>query len=329
MRKVTAPVRNYTVDYRLEACNTSDKRVIRVLKMSNEALVQLPDGAVVAFEEFGDPNGVPVIFCHGWPSSRIMARLTDDPARDLAIRIISPDRPGISASSLHRDRKLSDWPRVVERIVEHLGVREFRMLAISGGAPYAYATAAAMPQRVRAIAIVGGAPPMAELVNAEGLLPLYRRMLTLYRTRPRLLRRLFYLVRPILSLRPPVRFRPLLLKILMLRPCDAESLRDAEAFEAIFESQRRAWRSSVEGVMVDGQIYAQPWGLAIEDVRIPVRLWHGKEDRAFSVHLAEEVAKRLPNCKARFVDNAGHYSLPIRHMREILQDLICNAGTSS
>ena len=251
-----------------------------------------------------------------------MARLAEEPARQLGVRIISPDRPGISGSSLQPNRKLADWPRVLERIVEHLEIREFRMLAISGGAPYAYATAVAMPERVRAIAIVGGAPPFAEIRDANGLLPLYRWMLALYRTRPRLLRRLFYLARPVLSLRPPVRLRPLLLKLLLLRPCDAESLRDAAAFEAIFESQRRAWRASAEGVMADAQIYAQPWGFALEDVRVPVRLWHGKQDRAFSFHLAEELAKRLPECRARFIDDAGHYSLPVRHMREILADLI-------
>ena len=293
--------------------------------MNNQAFVQLPHGAVVAFQEYGDLNGVPVIFCHGWPSSCTMARLTDEPARDLNIRIISPDRPGISGSSLHPDRKLSDWPRVVERIVEYLDISKFRILAISGGAPYAYVTAVAMPQQVQAIAIVGGAPPMAELVNVEGLLPLYRWMLALYQTRPRLLRRLFHLARPVLSVRPPVRFRPLLLKMLMLRRCDEESLREAGAFEAIFESQRRAWCGSAEGVMADAQIYAQPWGFAIEDVQVPVRLWHGKQDRAFSIRLAEQVAKRLPNCKARFVDDAGHYSLPIRHMHEILKDLICSS----
>ena len=236
--------------------------------------------------------------------------------------MVSPDRPGISGSSLQPNRKLSDWPRVIERIVDHLAISEFRMLAISGGAPYAYAAAVAMPERVRAIAVASGAIPLAEIGDAEGLLPLYRWMLALYRTRPRLLRRLFYLARPILSLRPPVRLRPLILKMLMLRPCDAESLRDAAAFEAIFESQRRAWRGSAEGVLADAQIYAQPWGFAMEDVRVSVRLWHGKEDRAFSVQLAEEVAKRLPNCKARFIDDAGHYSLPIRHMREILKDLL-------
>jgi len=290
--------------------------------MHHEKLIELEDGAVVAFEEYGDANGVPVMFCHGWPSSRTMAQLTDEPARELGVRIVSADRPGISGSSLQPDRKLTDWPRLVERIADNLGIQDFRILAISGGAPYAYATAVTMPQRVRAIAIVGGAPPLAEISDTNGLLPLYRWMLALYRTQPRLLRRLFYLARPALSLRPPVRFRPLLLKMLLLRPCDAESLRDAAAFEAIFESQRRAWRASAEGVVADAQIYAQPWGFAIEDVRVPVRLWHGKQDRAFSVHLAEEVANRLPNCHARFVDDAGHYSLPIRHMRDILKDLI-------
>ncbi len=290
--------------------------------MSNENSVPLENGHIIAFEEYGDTTGVPVIFCHGWPSSRTMARLTDEAARDLGIRIISPDRPGISRSSLQPDRKLIDWPYVVERLVNHLDLGEFRVLAVSGGAPYAYVTARAMPERVRAIAIVSGAIPIADLPGREGLLPLYRWMLALYRTWPQLLRKLFYVARPILSLQLPVRLRPLLLKLLMLRPCDEDSLRDSGAFEAVFESQRRAWRGSVEGVMADAQIYAQPWGFRMEEVRVPVRLWHGNEDRAFSVHLAKEIARRLPDCKARFVDGAGHYSLPIRYMHEILEDLI-------
>jgi pimeloyl-ACP methyl ester carboxylesterase len=290
--------------------------------MKKQNSVQLQDGGAVAFQEYGDANGVPVLFCHGWPSSCTMAQLTDESARELCVRIISPDRPGISGSSLQPNRTLADWPRVAEQLFDHLGIGEFRAIGISGGAPYAYATAGAMPERVRAIAVVSGAPPIAELSNHEGLLRLYRWMLTLYKTGPQLLKALFRLARPVLSLRPPVRFRPLVLKMLMLQPWDAESLRDAAAFEAIFESQRRAWRGSVEGVIADAQIYAQPWRFFLEDIHVPVRLWHGTQDRAFSVRLAEEVAKRLPNCKARFIDEAGHYSLPIRHMREILADLI-------
>jgi len=290
--------------------------------MSRQNIVQLHCGAVLAFEEYGDPTGIPVIFCHGWPSSRTMAQLADAPARALGVRIISPDRPGICGSSMQPDRTLREWPRVVEQLVDDLQIAEFRMLAISGGAPYAYATAIAIPERVRAIAVVGGVIPFAELKDFKGLLPLYRWMLAFYRNRPQLLRRLFYLTRPFLSIRAPIRLRPLLLKLLLLRPCDAASLRDDAAFESIFESQRRAWRGSAEGVLIDARIYAEPWGFAMEDVRVPVRLWHGTEDRAFAVRLAEEIANRFPNCKARFIQDEGHYSLPIRHMREILQDLI-------
>jgi len=290
--------------------------------MSRQNIVRLHGGAVLEYEEYGDPTGVPVIFCHGWPSSRTMAQLADEAARSLGVRIISPDRPGISSSSMQPGRKLSEWPRVVEQLVDDLEIGEFRMLAISGGAPYAYATAVAIPERVRAIGIVGGVIPFSELKDFRGLLPLYRWMLAFYRNRPQLLRQLFYVARPFLSFRAPVRLRPLLLKMLLLRPCDAASLRDDAAFEAIFESQRRAWRGSAEGVMIDAQIYAQPWGFAIEDVRVPVRLWHGKEDRAFAVRLAEEIANRFPNCKSRIIQDEGHYSLPIRHMREILEDLI-------
>src|SRR6266542_1622104 len=102
--------------------------------MSEESLIRLENGGVIAFEGYGDENGLPVIFCHGWPSSRTMARLTDQAARDLGIRIISPDRPGISGSSLQPDRKLIGGPPLVQRLVDSLGMDEFRLFAFSGGA---------------------------------------------------------------------------------------------------------------------------------------------------------------------------------------------------
>jgi pimeloyl-ACP methyl ester carboxylesterase len=290
-------------------------------KMSNEHIIALPGCARVALAEYGDPAGVPVIFCHGWPSSCTMAELTDEVARSIGVRIISPDRPGISGSALQKDRTLLDWPVLLEALLDRVGIGDFRMLAISGGAPYAYATGWAYPHRVRGIAVVSGVPPISELTEHEGLLPLYRWMLTLYRTNPELLRSCFRAARPFVSMRASLRVARGFVRVFLQR-CDAESLRDSAAFNACFESQRRAWQGSAEGVMMDAKIYAEPWGFSLEDIRVPVRLWHGRQDRSFSIRLAEEVAERLPNCTARFVDNAGHYSLPIRNMRSILEDLI-------
>ena len=285
-----------------------------------EKLLALNGGDYIAYGEYGDARGMPVFFCHGWPSSRTMAELTDAAGRDLGVRIISPDRPGISRSSFQSNRRLLDWPAVLRQLADHLELERFHILAISGGAPYAYVSAWAMPERVRAIAVVSGAPPIADLSDHSGLLRLYRWMLALHRKRPKLLRKLFCVAKPIATMRLPIRFRPMLLKL--LHPSDAAVLRDNAAFEACFESARRAWRGSVEGVIIDAQIHAEPWGFRLGDVGVPVRLWHGKQDRAFSFRVAEEVARRLPNCTARYIEGAGHYSLPIRHMREILEDLV-------
>jgi pimeloyl-ACP methyl ester carboxylesterase len=285
-------------------------------------LITLESGGHLAYAEFGHPAGMPVFFFHGWPSSRTMAELTEPAASHLGVRIISPDRPGICSSSFQPNRKLLDWPDTLRQLADQLQLADFRILAVSGGAPYAYASGWKMPQRVRAIAVVSGAPPIAELQDREDLLALYRLMLSCYAKYPKFSRTCFHLARPFFSLRPPRRARSLLLKLLWLRPSDEAALRDSAAFEACFESQRRAWRASAAGVMADAEIYAQPWGFSLEDVKVPVRLWHGKQDRAFSVRAAEQVAHRLPNCSARFIDEEGHYSVAIRYMRDILVDLL-------
>jgi len=102
-----------------------------------ERVLRLQSGGHVAYDEYGDPQGAPVFFCHGWPSSRTMAELTDAAARDLGVRIISADRPGVSGSTFQANRKLVDWPPILKELADDLGIGDFRMLAISGGAPYA------------------------------------------------------------------------------------------------------------------------------------------------------------------------------------------------
>ena len=286
---------------------------------SDYARISLASDRTIAVSEYGSKTGEPVFFCHGWPSSRTMAELTDTAARELNLRIISPDRPGIRNSSLHPERKLLDWPPLLAELADRMHFDHFRILGVSGGAPYTLAAAWAMSERVRAVAVVSGAPPLADLDNRSGLLVLYRWLLFFYPRHRELLRYSFHAVRPLLSMKVPFRFRPLLLKL--LQPCDANVLRDIAAFEACFESQRQAWRASAEGLLVDAEIYARPWGFPLEEITVPVRLWHGKKDRSFHWTLADSLGKRIPNCAARMVEGEGHYSLPIRHMHEILADL--------
>ncbi|MFL6526680.1 MAG: alpha/beta fold hydrolase [Chthoniobacterales bacterium] len=283
-------------------------------------VIRLSNRAQVAVEEYGDARGVPVVFCHGWPSSRTMAELTHDAACELGVRIISPDRPGIRDSAFHPNRTLLDWPPLIREVAEQLELETFRMLGISGGAPYAFVTAWAMPERVQAIAVVNGVPPIADLSDRTGLMPLHNRLLALRQRTPRLLRLMFHLVRPIAATRIPMRLQRWVMRT--WHGYDANMKRDTAAFDSCFESARQAWRASVRGIMADAEIFATPWGFRLEDIRVPVRLWHGTHDRTFHYSLAEQLAKNLPNCTLRIVENAGHFSLPIRQIREILADLI-------
>jgi pimeloyl-ACP methyl ester carboxylesterase len=290
--------------------------------MDDCKFLELKTGRELAFCEYGAATGIPIFFFHGWPSSRTMAQLTDKAAGELGIRIISPDRPGIRDSSFQPDRRLIDWPEIVGELADYLGLERFRIFAISGGAPYAYATGWRMPDRVIAIAVVSGAAPIVDLRDHSGLLSLYRCMMSLYRNAPQLLRVFFYATGAIARIRPPTGLRPLVLRLLRLQPCDAASLEDSVAFEACFESQRRAWRASEKGLIHDAEIFGREGGFRLEDVDVPVRLWHGTKDRAFSIEIAREIAMRLPKCQPHFVEGEGHYSLPIRHAHEILADLI-------
>ncbi len=274
--------------------------------------LDLSAGQRVAYEEYGDPAGAPVFFCHGWPASRLQGAGCGYEARDLGLRIISPDRPGIGRSSFQACRRLLDWPPLLAEMADRLGIERFRMLAVSGGGPYAFAAAWALPERVAAIAVASGAPPLSSETDLASLLRVHRRQ-------PEVLRFLFRCARPFAAVRPPRWMEPLILRLV---PCaDADALRGADVFRGSYECFRESWRGPAAGVATDAEIYAHPWGFPLEEVRAPVRLWHGKSDRSFDWKLAAAMAARLPDCTARFLEGEGHYSLPIRRYGEILQDL--------
>jgi len=285
--------------------------------------LDLDTGLRIAFEEYGNPAGEPVFFCHGWPSSRTMAAVTHDAACELGVRIISPDRPGIALSDFQPGRTFLDWPPVFSQLAKMLGIGHYRILGVSGGAPYTFAAAWANSTEVKAVAIVSGAPPLDGKDNALELLPAYTWLLRAYHANPELIRLLFRSFRPFALLPPMALLKPFLLS--MQLPEDRAALEQGRSFEICFESSREAWRKSSAGVTLDAELYAGPWGFPLDEIKAPVRLWHGKKDRSFSWTLAEALSKSIPFCKTYFVENEGHYSLPILHVRRILEDLI-NAG---
>ena len=113
-------------------------------------------------------RGLPIIHCHGTPSSRVEGDLTfsGTVAAELGVRIIVPDRPGMGRSDFQPARRIVDWPDDVLQLAAALELDTFAVLGSSGGAPYAAACGALIPNRIRVIGLLGGVAP----VDAPGML---------------------------------------------------------------------------------------------------------------------------------------------------------------
>jgi len=58
-------------------------------------VLALPDGRKIGYAQYGDPNSKPVITLYGILSSRLENFLFDINAKELSVRIIGIERPGI------------------------------------------------------------------------------------------------------------------------------------------------------------------------------------------------------------------------------------------
>src|SRR5689334_19202051 len=102
--------------------------------MNTQNHITLPDGRRLAYAEFGDPGGNPVLYFHGAPSSRLEPLLVGDEAWGRkGLRVIAPDRPGIGGSDFQHGRGFSNWPTDVVALADALGLDRFAVLGNSGG----------------------------------------------------------------------------------------------------------------------------------------------------------------------------------------------------
>lgn len=77
--------------------------------MNIESQIILPNDRRLAYAEFGKPEGHPVLYFHGAPSSRLEPLLIgDDVLSRYGLRIIVPDRPGMGRSDFQPNRGFSD-----------------------------------------------------------------------------------------------------------------------------------------------------------------------------------------------------------------------------
>ncbi len=64
-------------------------------------------------------------------------------------------------------------------------------------------------------------------------------------------------------------------------------------------------------------MFSRPWHFDLADIRVPVVLWHGTEDRNVPFTVGQELARRIPGSHLHVWDGEGHLAL-YAHLEEIL-----------
>lgn len=281
--------------------------------------IVLRDGRRLGFAEFGDPTGKPVFLFHSLPGSRLFRHPDDAVTAALRVRLITMDRPGFGLSDFQPGRRLLHWPDDVTTLANALGIERFAVIGVGAGAPYAAACAYKIPRRVTTTAIISGISPMNRRGMKENMVPMLRNFYIMAYRAPYLLRLVMWFGAREAQNYPEK----------YLSRMDGAALLETDRQKFLHDPVYRAvWVESITEAFVRGStpfsedmiIISRPWRFSLQDIRIPVYLWHGEADAFAPMQMGQYMAQMIPACEAHFYPNEGH-AIMFTHWSEILSAL--------
>lgn len=282
--------------------------------MAKDLVAELSDGTAVSYVDAGVPDGPPVLLLHGTPASRLMATgPIEDAARELGLRLIAPDRPGLGGSSFFPYR-VADYPSSLERLADALGITDFAVVGTSGGGRYAAAAGCLLGDRVRRVILVAStiSPDLAGARSTWN---------TSDRTAYLIARRTPWAFRVLMSnLGRKLRKDPQAWQGMLpaLCPADQSTFARQDARELMQRMLAEALRQGARGVAHDYRLEASPWGLDLGAITAPVDIWHGGDDTLVMPTAARLLADAVPGASLHLVPGLGHFSLILDEARRYL-----------
>ena len=276
--------------------------------------VRLPDGRRLDVWQGGDPRGVPVLFFHGTPGGRLQAALGDGAARRTGVRLVAFSRPGYGGST-DDATTLTTVADDAAHLMGDLGIRTYAVLGVSGGGPYALATAARHAGRVTGAAVVAGIGPVLELDPAAAYEPAVQAALAGDGDLAVVLQDAAATgVEPPAS--PASAHRPWL---------GVGALVSPEVLEP-WTSAGRPGVPSYRGASRDALAFSAGWDVETAEVRAPVTLWYGDHDRVVGLEHARWLHAHLPTSRLVVHEGAGHHATLMAHWADVLTDLAGGSG---
>lgn len=278
--------------------------------------LQLADGRLLTFHEYGDPNGKPLIFLHSVRGCHIeIDTLIGNAASELGIRVIAPNRPGYGLSDPKKMETVLDYVDDIQALADALGLQHFSVAGYVLGGLFAKAIAHRLPERVERLLLISCGVRAETEEDYAGMIPLYKMSNKLARELPQVIRMLsMIMVRGML--RNPQRFLEQFAT--QLEPEEAKLFESAHFSTSIIKGLQHAAVQGSSHIGREVVLLNQPWGFDPAEIKVPVTLWHGEKDRHMPFILAKKLVAQIPGCHLQPVQDAGHF-MAFPRIRQILE----------
>jgi len=278
----------------------------------------LPDGRRLAYQVMGAQARFPAVVLHGTPGSARQLAGLGRPALDRGLALIAPDRPGYGGSGYDPSGTIASAARDLGELMNHLGLASCAVVGLSGGGPTALACGVLLPDRVTAVATVGGVGP---LVPRSPLLPPDRLVIKTARRSPMAARLLFAAVGRAGRTRPE---KTLARFAALLAEPDARLLREhPELRDGFLDDLRHPSPTMARAAARDFWLFTREWDADIAGMTVPAHIWHGTADRNVPVAHTRVIAARCPTARLHIVEGGGHMLLS--HLDQIIDSLAPHA----
>ena len=268
--------------------------------------ITLKDGRKLGFSEHGDLNGKPVFFMHGNPSSRFL-RYPDDSAKNLGLRIITPDRPGMGLSDFKPNRKPMDLPDDMVQLADHLKINTFSIFGASAGGVYTLACARKIPERLEKVVVLSGGVPFNYAADPfQGMAKNWKKIFVMFQKFPVWLQKLMlWIGKRKLDKDPEAAYQKMVLDSCH-NEADKKIALDPALKAWVIGHSGESMRQGTRGVIHEMKIVLSPWDFNPADIKKHVDLWYWEDDPLVPIQMGKYLASVIPNNTTHFFPGGGH-----------------------